>query len=121
MSFKEWDQLNVSKAEIDRIGEALKKEEFRKMLVDYCEEISDPENRKLYEKEITQLERERGVDITFINPEPGYVIKTSSDGKTKTFINISTSDKIEKPSSTSITNPQGQRGLNWRFDLHLNV
>lgn len=120
MSFKEWDQLNVSKAEIDRIGEALKKEEFRKMLVDYCEEISDPENRKLYEKEITQLERERGVDITFINPEPGYVIKTSSDGKTKTFINISTSDKIEKPSSTSTTNPQGQRGLNWRFDLHLN-
>ena len=33
--------------EVDRLNEALKKEEFRKLLQEYAEEISDPENRKV--------------------------------------------------------------------------
>lgn len=119
MSIKDWEKMDISRDEVNRIGEALKKEEFRKLFIDYCEEISDPENRKLYEKEITQLEKERGVDVTFVNPEPGYVIKTSADGTTKTFLNIATSDKIEKPSSVSLTNADGQRGLNWSLPYTL--
>lgn len=119
MSSKDWESLNVSRDEVNRIGEALKKEEFRKMLIDYCEEISDPENRKLYEKEITQMEKDRGVDVTFINPTPAYVIKTSADGSTKTFVNIATSEKIDKPSSVSSTNGEGQRGLNWSLPYTL--
>lgn len=119
MSIKDWEKLDISRDEVNRIGEALKHEEFRKLFKDYCEEISDPENRKLYEKEITQLEKERGVDVTFVNPEPGYVIKTSSDGTTKTFINIATNEKIDKPSSVSVTNDNGQRGLNWSLPYTL--
>lgn len=112
MSTKDWDKLNVTRDEVEKIGEALKQKEFRQLLIDYCEEISDPENRKLYEKEITELENQRGVDITFITPEPGYVIKTSSDGTTKTFINIASSDKVNKPTSKPSTE-NGQRGLVW--------
>lgn len=119
MTTKDWEKLDISRDEVNRIGEALKNEEFRKMFRDYCEEISDPENRKLYEQEITQLEKERGVQVTFINPEPGYVIKTSSDGTTKTFLNIATSDKIEKPSSAAATNGDGQRGLTWSLPYTL--
>lgn len=119
MSVKDWEKLNVSRDEVNRIGEALKKEEFRKMFIDYCEEISDPENRKLYEKEITQMERERGVDISFVNPVPAYVIKTSADGSTKTFLNIATNEKIDKPSSVSSTNAEGQRGLTWSLPYTL--
>lgn len=118
-STKDWETLNVSRDEVNRIGEALKKEEFRKMLIDYCEEISDPENRKLYEMEITQMEKERGVDVTFINPVPAYVIKTSADGSTKTFVNIATNEKIDKPSSVSSTNAAGQRGLTWSLPYTL--
>lgn len=113
MSAKDWEKLDISRDEVNRIGEAMKHEEFRKLLVEYCEEISDPENRKIYESEITQLERERGVNVTFINPEPGYVIKTSSDGTMKTFVNIATNDKVEKPSSASSTNAEGKKGLTW--------
>lgn len=113
MPLKDWEKLNVTRDEVEKIGEALKQKEFRQLLIDYCEEISDPENRKLYEQEITQLEKERGVDITFINPDPGYVIKTSSDGTTKTFINIATNEKVEKPSSKPTTDENGQRGLMW--------
>lgn len=120
MSTKDWEKLDISRDEVNRIGEALKKEEFRKLFIDYCEEISDPENRKIYEKEITQLEKERGVDVTFINPDPGYVIKTSSDGSTKTFVNIATSDKIDKPSNVSSVNADGQRGLNWSLPYTLS-
>lgn len=119
MSLKDWEKLDISKEEVNRIGEALKNEEFRKMFVDYCEEIQDPENRKIYESEITQLEKERGVAVTFINPKPGYVIKTSSDGTIKTFVNIATSDKIDKPSSATATNAEGQRGLTWSLPYTL--
>lgn len=119
MSLKDWEKMDISSEEVNKIGEALKNEEFRKMFVDYCEEITDPENRKLYEKEITQLEKERGVNITFINPTPGYVIKTSSDGSMKTFINIATNENIDKPSNSPVVNPDGQRGLNWQLPYTL--
>ena len=33
--------------ELHRLEEALKKEEFRKLLVDYAKEIRDPDNRKV--------------------------------------------------------------------------
>lgn len=115
MSLKDWDTLNVTRDEVNKIGEALKHKEFRQMFIDYCEEIQDPANRKLYESEITQLENERGVDITFINPEPGYVIKTSSDGSTKTFINIATNEKVDKPSHSVTVTEEGQKGLSWKL------
>jgi len=50
------------------------------LLREYAEEISDPENRKRYEDEIAQLEHDRGMDVKFINPTPGHVLKTSIDG-----------------------------------------
>ncbi|KAJ8935310.1 hypothetical protein NQ318_010375 [Aromia moschata] len=70
------------------------------MLTDYVEELQDPKNKKLYEDEITQLEKERGVDVTFIHPKPGYVIKTSVNGNKKAFINICANDHIKKPTSS---------------------
>ena len=62
-----FEELNLTKDELQRLNEAMKKEEFRKLLVEYAEEISDPKNRELYEREITQLERERGMNVIFIN------------------------------------------------------
>lgn len=68
--------FKLTEDELKRLSEAMKKEEFRKLLVDYAQEISDPANRELYEREIRALEAERGMDVTFIHPEPGYCIKT---------------------------------------------
>ncbi|KAK7866377.1 hypothetical protein R5R35_009809 [Gryllus longicercus] len=95
------EDLDLTRQELDQIGDALKKEEFRKLLVDYVQEVNDPENKKLFQKEITQLEKERGYDVTFINPEPGYVIKTSVDDEKKAFINVCQSDKVQRPSSVT--------------------
>lgn len=72
-------ELNMTEDELKRFTEAMKKEEFRKLLLDYAEEISDPKNRELYEREISALEAERGMNIVFIHPEPGYCIKTTQE------------------------------------------
>ena len=107
-----WEELEITRDEVERIGAALKKEEFRKLLQDYAEEINDPENKKQYEKEITELEKERGVEVTFVNPEPCYVIKSSVDGSKKAFINVCKNDKVGKPFSEPVIK-SGTRGLNW--------
>ncbi|XP_053995326.1 protein kintoun isoform X1 [Hylaeus anthracinus] len=109
---KDWEDLDVTKQELKTLTECLKKEEFRKLLVEYAEEVTDPENRKIYEKEITQLEKERNVDITFVRLDPGYVIKTSVNGDTKCFVNICKSDVVEKLSSQPVFE-QGHRNLQW--------
>ena len=41
------EQLDMTKEEMEKITEALKKEEFRKLLADYAEELADPEKRKV--------------------------------------------------------------------------
>ncbi|OXU22598.1 hypothetical protein TSAR_009727 [Trichomalopsis sarcophagae] len=114
---KDWEELEVTREELDSLTECMKKDEFRKLLLEYAEEVSDPENRARYESEIRQLERERGVDVTFVNPEPGYVIKTSLDGRLKCFLNVGQSEHVGKPSSTKCrddsTSNGPAAGLSW--------
>lgn len=111
-SYQAFKDLDLSRDEVERIGNALKDKEFRKLFAEYVNEIHDPENRKIYQKEITELEKERGIDVTFINPVAGYVIKTSVDGNKKCFINVCANEHIQKPSSTPAVQ-QGSRGLQW--------
>lgn len=113
-STKTFEDLDLSREEIKRIETALKDEKFRKMFVEYAEEISNPENRKRYEEEIAMMENERGMDVQFVNPEPGHVLKTSVTGGKKAFINICKNDKIDKPTSKSATDG-GRRGLHWQI------
>ena len=67
--------FNLTRAEVDRLESALKDETFVKLLADYARELADPAKKAVYEAEIAQLEAERGYDVSFIHPKPGYVIK----------------------------------------------
>lgn len=109
---KSLQDLKLTKDEVDKLSEAFKKEEFRKLFTEYAEEISNPENRRLYEEEITKLEQEQGMDVTFIHPEPGYVLKTSQNDDKKIFINICKNENIEKPKFDTATK-DGKRGMHW--------
>ena len=111
---KKFEELNMTRDEIERFSEAMKKEEFRKLLVEYAEEISDPKNREIYEREISQLEAERGSDVTFIHPEPGFCLKTTQNGDKKCFINISKNEHLAKPTSSRQANG-AQSGLMWQI------
>jgi dynein assembly factor 2 len=76
------------------------------------EEMNDPANRALYEKEMTQLEKERGVDITFIHPTPSYVIKSSVGGDCKAFINICSNEIVGRPKGEQ-AQENNSKGSNW--------
>ena len=104
--------LNLSKNEINRIENALKDQEFVKLLGEYAQEIRDPENRKLYEQEISQIESDRGESVVFINPKPGYVLKTKNNTGSKVFINICSDEHVDKPSS-KVERVSGAQGLQW--------
>lgn len=116
MSHSEWENFGITSDEFDRFTKAFKSEKFRELFSEYCKEISDPENFRIYQEELKQFEAEHGNNVTFIHPEPGFVIKTSTNKSQKVFINVARCDNIEKPSSKrGIDTKTGQRGLNWRI------
>ena len=43
------------------------------------------------------LESQRGVDMKFIKPSPGFVIKINDNSQNKVFINVCTSTEIARP------------------------
>ncbi|XP_049546248.1 protein kintoun [Anopheles darlingi] len=106
-------EFNLSRDEFRNITRCLENEEFRSLFIEYCDELRDPANRKRYEEELTELEAERGYDVKFLNPTPGYVIKTVVDGTRKGFINVCRCELVKKPSSAGGTNDEGQKGLRW--------
>ncbi|XP_028294217.1 protein kintoun [Gouania willdenowi] len=120
MNMDELKELNMTTDEVCRLAEAFKDENFRNMLCDYAKEISDPENKRLYEEELKLLEQEKGNIIEFIHPEPFKVIKTSVDGKQKCFINICSSEKVGKPESKRGVGLDGDRGQCWSLPHSLH-
>ncbi|XP_053684010.1 protein kintoun [Sabethes cyaneus] len=113
MSNVDGEKFELSRDEFRNITRCLENEEFRKLFAEYCGELSDPANRKQYENELKILEAERGYDVQFINPLPGYVIKTVLQEKTKAFVNVCYCDLIGRPVSQSSTGEFGQRGSKW--------
>ncbi|XP_043553292.1 protein kintoun-like isoform X2 [Chiloscyllium plagiosum] len=118
-SFSKLEELDLTRDEVERFSTAFKDEKFRKMLCEYAEEISSPENKKKYEEEITQLEKERGMDIKFVHPNPGYVLKTSVNGDQKCFINVCSNDLIHKPFCKAEKGANGTVGQHWSLPYSL--
>lgn len=112
------DDCQLTRTDLEAIQDAMKTKKFRDLLAEYCEEIRDPANQALYQQEMTQLEKERGYDVTFINPKGGYVIKTSVAGDRKAFINICSNDKVAKP-SCDLKVVDGRKGMNWQIPYSL--
>ncbi|KAM5339035.1 protein kintoun isoform 4-T4 [Glossophaga mutica] len=93
------EDLDLSGEEVQRLTSAFQDPEFRRMFSQYTEELADPENRRRYEAEITALERERGVEVRFVHPEPGYVLRTSLDGTRRCFVNVCGNTLVSAPTS----------------------
>lgn len=93
------EDLDLSGEEVQRLTSAFQDPEFRRMFSQYAEELTNPENRRRYEAEITTLERERGVEVRFVHPEPGHVLRTSLDGTRRCFVNVCSNALVGAPSS----------------------
>uniref|UniRef100_A0A2I3N2C2 Protein kintoun n=1 Tax=Papio anubis TaxID=9555 RepID=A0A2I3N2C2_PAPAN len=93
------EDLDLSGEEVQRLTSAFQDPKFRRMFSQYAEELTNPENRRRYEAEITALERERGVEVRFVHPEPGHVLRTSLDGTRRCFVNVCSNALVGAPSS----------------------
>lgn len=54
----------------------------------------------MYEEELTMLESQRGVDMKFIKPSPGFVIKINDSNANKVFINVCSCKEVAPPEFT---------------------
>ena len=124
--------VNITAGELGRIEKALKQDEFRKLLVEYANEVQDPKSKENYEADIIKLEAERGIKCTFLRPQPGHVVKarhldnnneksvgknekseTSKSGG-KAFINICWDPNVAKPESKqAVDGSTGKSGIRW--------
>ncbi|XP_004408072.1 PREDICTED: protein kintoun isoform X1 [Odobenus rosmarus divergens] len=112
------EDLDLSGEEVQRLTSAFQDPEFRRMFTEYAEELTDPENRRRYEAEITALERERGVDVRFVHPQPGHVLRTSLDGARRCFVNVCSNALVGAPSSRP--GPRGAAaGSQWSLPYSL--
>lgn len=96
MNESRFRDLNLSTDEITRLERAFCDQTFKNLFGEYLHEIQDPENQKIFEKEIIELERQQGNEIKFLKPSPNYLLKTSVQGNTKAYINISSSIDVSK-------------------------
>ena len=128
---KDRNNIDITVGELGRIEEALKHDEFRKLLVEYAKEVQDPKAKENYEADIIKLEAERGVKCIFLRPQPGHVIKArhigenleNSVGKDKShvsknggkvFINICWDPNVAKPESRqAVDGTTGKCGVRW--------
>lgn len=87
----------LSPDEYTLLTESFKDEKFRQLLCEYAREVNDPQNRKQYEKEVIQYEKERGVEAVFVHPSPGFAVLLQQDGGAPAFVNICSSDAVQRP------------------------
>ncbi|KAF3831174.1 hypothetical protein GH733_002412 [Mirounga leonina] len=112
------EDLDLSGEEVQRLTSAFQDPEFRRLFTEYAEELTDPENRRRYEAEITALERERGVDVRFVHPQPGHVLRTSLDGARRCFVNVCSNALVGAPSGRP--GPRGAAaGSQWSLPYSL--
>ncbi|KAM6181642.1 protein kintoun [Erethizon dorsatum] len=109
------EDLDLSREEVQGLTAAFQDPEFRRMFSEYAQEITDPENRRRYEADITALERERGVEVRFVHPEPGYVLRTSLDGARRCYVNVCSNALVGAPSSRAGPTP----GSHWSLPYSL--
>ena len=124
--------VNITAGELGRIEKALKQDEFRKLLVEYANEVQDPKSKENYEADIIKLEAERGIKCTFLRPQPGHVVKARhldnnnekivgkndksevSKSGGKAFINICWDPNVAKPESKqAVDGSTGKSGIRW--------
>ncbi|XP_012613365.2 protein kintoun [Microcebus murinus] len=115
------EDLDLSGEEVERLTSAFQDPEFRRLFSKYAEELTDPENRRVYEAEITALERERGVEVRFVHPEPGHVLRTSLDGARRCFVNVCSNALVGAPSSRPGSGADGAAapGSHWSLPYSL--
>ena len=97
-------ELDLSEEEQNKFTKAFQDKEFRKMMAEYVDEISDPKHRAEQDAYIREMEAkgETPKDKRVIHPSAGFVVKTKKEDGAKLFINVVSSTEVEQPTSTTV-------------------
>ncbi|KAJ3372001.1 Protein kintoun [Kappamyces sp. JEL0680] len=113
--------FQMTNEEFTRFQKGMENPEFKKLFFDYMNEISDPKNKELYEKELSALEGEKGFKVRYVKPTPGFCVKTTTtapgEAAKKTFVNICSSPEILPPTAVS----RHGSGQSWDIPYSLAV
>uniref|UniRef100_A0A663DRP5 Protein kintoun n=1 Tax=Aquila chrysaetos chrysaetos TaxID=223781 RepID=A0A663DRP5_AQUCH len=101
------EELELSAEEAERLHRAFRDKQFQALFADYAAELADPEQRRLYEEEVAALERERGVEVRFVHPAAGYVLRTSQAGSRRCYLNVCSNPQVGPPQARA--EPGGHR------------
>lgn len=91
------EELELTAEEAERLQRAFRDGQFQALFAEYAAELTDPEQRRLYEEEVAALERERGVSVRFIHPTAGYVLRTSQAGARRCYLNVCSNSCVGQP------------------------
>ena len=109
------EDLKLTPEEVNKFETAFKDPEFKKMFLEYAQEISDPKNKAESDAYLRQLEMEGKIEsvygrgVQLVMPVAGFVAKTTdaSNGN-KVFVNICHTDKCD-----DATSERRPGGLQW--------
>jgi len=101
------EDLKLTDDEVSRFTKAFEDEEFKKLFMEYAQEISDPKNRAENDAYLRQMEAEGkaeevyGKGTQLVVPQPGFCVKCKSkEDQKKVFINVVYSEKVADATST---------------------
>lgn len=128
----EGKKLDMSAKELRNFTNAMEKKEFRGMLSDYVDEISDPAHRPELDQYLRQMESQGDLPpgTELIQPEAGFCIKTTvkkllseRDMKyfdQKCFVNVAFHEKVPKPEKRQVVGADGSPGFNWSLPYRVS-
>lgn len=125
-------KLDMTYKELNTFTKAMKDDEFKKLMSNYVDEISDPKHRPELDQYLDELV-ERGElppGAALIQPLAGFCIKTSAKRLTndkqkkffeqKCFINVCWHETLEKPRQQTETRPDGTKGQAWSLPYRVS-
>ena len=112
----------MTRDEMKSIEKAMKDPEFRDMLGDYMEEISEPANKEEADKYLLQLQRDRELPkgMILVQPKAAFCITSEIAShkehkfEQKMYINICHHDCVEKSEIVDVVE-NGKKGKSWRL------
>ena len=128
----EGKKMDMSKQELKSFTKAMDKGEFRGMLSDYVDEISDPTHKPEMQQYLRQMESQGDLPpgTELIQPEAGFCIKTNvkklMSERTmkyfdqKCFVNVCFHAKVPKAQKQQVAGADGNPGYNWSLPYRVS-
>ena len=120
---KSLEEMDMTPAEIERLGTCMKDPKFMELFQEYADEISDPRHRQEYDDYLKQLEAEGdvatiGAEYELVHPDKEFCLRAFDKSGKKMYVNICSASKGVEPPSSRVAPGEDENGLgkcNHRF------